>query len=357
MLDRVKVLQALTHIQHKIAPYFSDELQEAQRLIAAVQENPAIAAACRHQNLSRWQGSFAAQFDCPLPTDPYRVMAVDGSQIYPDRHQGTTCGLINIGSIDIQYTRPAAKVTLHTEPHILVPDGSSYDTQTINCLRHAYELEYAATYTFAEATLPSCIFLDGSLIFWHLENKEEPVKQQFLNRYITSLETLYTHKVPTAWYISRPHTKELVQILRYVQEMSDHTSCIALDHIIDMHIAKQMLEPGQRTTLFEHISLRTYYYPDHLRPYFWYQHVGTEIARVEIPAWIAHTADAVTQISMVVQDQALKGLGYPISLAEAHEQAVIKQADREFFYQFFHKINTGNPSLSQKNVRKNKMGI
>ena len=38
---------------------------------------------------------------------PYTVLGVDGSQIYPDRHQGTPCFLINIGSVLLRYAQPS----------------------------------------------------------------------------------------------------------------------------------------------------------------------------------------------------------------------------------------------------------
>ena len=38
-------------------------------------------------------------------------------------------------------------------------------------------------------------------------------------------------------------------------------------------------------------------------------------------------------VHAVVYDQAQKGRGYPVALAEAHEQAVVRGAERELFYE------------------------
>ena len=52
--------------------------------------------------------------------------------------------------------------------------------------------------------------------------------------------------------------------------------------------------------------------------HFYYLNGGAEIARVEVPDWLA-------------QDPELLGLGYPVAISEAHEQAVITGHDREEF--------------------------
>jgi NurA-like 5'-3' nuclease len=101
-------------------------------------------------------------------------------------------------------------------------------------------------------------------------------------------------------------------------------------------------------------------YPDHLKPYFIYLDVGKEIARIEIPAWIAQQSEFVDSICSVVLDQSLKGNGYPVCLAEAHEQAVIKSPDRDFFNHLICKLGVEHKKRmyrSQKSIKKRTMGI
>ena len=88
--------------------------------------------------------------------------------------------------------------------------------------------------------------------------------------------------------------------------------------------------------------------------------VGTEVGRVEIPAWIAQDEKLVDQVAASILDQCHKGYGYPIGLAEAHEQAVIKGPDREFFYHLLQKMSTDRKryiELSPKEMKKRGMGI
>lgn len=54
-------------------------------------------------------------------------------------------------------------------------------------------------------------------------------------------------------------------------------------------------------------------------------------------------------------DQACKGNGYPVAIAEAHEQAVVKGPDRDFFYLLINKLaydEKKRMSLSQKSMKK-----
>jgi NurA-like 5'-3' nuclease len=65
--------------------------------------------------------------------------------------------------------------------------------------------------------------------------------------------------------------------------------------------------------------------------HFFYLRVGNEIARVEIPQWVATDSQLCDRVHALIYDQAMRGQGYPIALARAHEQAVVKASDRRVF--------------------------
>ena len=101
-------------------------------------------------------------------------------------------------------------------------------------------------------------------------------------------------------------------------------------------------------------------YPAHLRPCFVYLHVGDEIVRIEIPAWIAQDSELLTRALRIVRDQSIKGNGYPIALAEAHEQAVVNTADRQFFFEMLYKMAVNENyrlHASQKSLKKRYVSI
>lgn len=79
-----------------------------------------------------------------------------------------------------------------------------------------------------------------------------------------------------------------------------------------------------------------------------------------MPAWIARDEQRVDMIARIVIDQSNKGRGYPVALAEAHEQAVVKGPDREFFYHLICKLGMEQRQrvrVSQKSLKKRGIGI
>ncbi|NES45810.1 DNA double-strand break repair nuclease NurA, partial [Moorena sp. SIO2C4] len=115
------------------------------------------------------------------------------------------------------------------------------------------------------------------------------------------------------------------------------------------------LQPGQRSPLFKS-SARILDLYDHHRIYFCYVHVGTEIARIEMPEWVAQNSALLNQALSLMLGQVYKGYGYPIAVSEAHNQAVIKAGDRNRFFALLEQqmIRAGvkNVGISYKEARK-----
>ena len=60
--------------------------------------------------------------------------------------------------------------------------------------------------------------------------------------------------------------------------------------------------------------------------------MGTEIARVEMPNWVVEDQQLLNQALGIMLAQVNKGFGYPVALAESHNQAVIRGGDRIRFF-------------------------
>ena len=204
---------------------------------------------------------------------------------------------------------------------------------------------------------------DGSLIFWHLESKGEAIQHRFLTSYCSLLQQLHDHRVLHAGYISLPKSRELVNIVRAFSEFSDaarDTQKFAPNFIVDSHVIEFFLKPDYRTIIFENRSPIVKFYTHSLRPCFFYLHNGWEIVRIEIPLWIAQESSLVDRIATVILSQSKKGNGYPVCLAEAHEQAVVTSSDRELFYAMVRKnMDKHNfvHTVSQKSAHKRILGI
>ena len=69
------------------------------------------------------------------------------------------------------------------------------------------------------------------------------------------------------------------------------------------------------------------YYGVH-RAYFFLLATGDEIARIEVPEWVARDQALMATLHAVLVDQIGKGFGYPAVLARADDRAVISLGDR-----------------------------
>jgi len=374
MLNRPKLL---AEIDKMAAALFVDRSREHNVVIEAwralsANEDFAHKAACSTTPwpLPTWHGDPSQAIAITPNMQPYEIFSVDGSQVYPDRHQGTGCFLINTGEVILRYGSNTAPVVFSSTPHLFAGDAQAVDgiepsPDLVNALRQQYELE--AGYQLVKANqrddIDQLLLFDGSLVFWNLESKDKRFRDVFLPRYLATLDKLHTDRIATASYISLPKSKELVNLVR-LQLCNFDTSrdelYAAADYVVDAAIARSFLQPHERSIVFQNNANISSHYPPHLKPCFFYIHIGDEIGRVELPAWLAQDEKMIDTVAHLVLDQCSKGHGYPVALAEAHEQAVIKGHDREFFYLLLQKIGTDHGHhhrISQKSAHKRRMGI
>jgi len=304
----------------------------------------------------------------PAPAAPadYLAVGVDGSQIQPDRHLPLWSYLINVGVALVRYgAAPEARLfsepTWHYRPDELVltdPADSSRQVRVEGAVLAARRFlkELGKGVELAEAApagLPVLVLLDGSLVMWGLAGRrvEGFVREQLIRHGLLPLfDRLHRlvergRRVVAAGYISRPQSAEVVNALRLFICPFDPTACAAhcpsrsafdgracddVGGVLDADLFRG-LGPGERTGLFESQSsvVRELYGPH--RVGFFYLNAGPEVARVEVPWFVAEDPDLLGLCHALVWDQARRGVGYPAVLAEAHEQAVIRGPDRELF--------------------------
>jgi hypothetical protein len=295
-----------------------------------------------------------------LPSD-FAVMATDGSHIDVDRHHSVHCYLINIGSVLLRYgSHPNA--TLTSTPYIYASDEerviSSPDTKgreqsiegtLLNIKRSVEECRYLAELASGLPTGDTAVALiDGSLILWNLEAYPEFVIDILLNKgFLAHLGTIQKlnkdRHIPVASYISYPRSTDVVNALRVAlcpKDFVDSDRCFEcrtrecdfVAGVRDRELFAELLKPGERSALFISPSNIQKCYGSHL-VHFFYLNIGEEIARVEIPEWVANDNTLLNLAHTLILDQCKRGQGYPVALSEAHEQAVVTGADRENFWQ------------------------
>lgn len=290
----------------------------------------------------------------------YTIISSDGSQVYPDRHEGVSCGLINIGTVVIPYRNQGHGVSLTNEPILVLPESfseavSSHDLVSIQ--RQGYELKYAVkTALDLFQAQPGevvqqrrlAILFDGSYIFWHLQSIFG--FEAIVHDYCASLAALEFARIPYGFYISAPNSKDILNLVRLqlCNFNPAHESAYAsIRSFTDATIMAHQLAVNQRSIFFKSSAPVTLLYPVSQQPYFCYLRTASEIGRIELPAWLVQDTALCEQFMASVIDQCEKGSGYPIALAEAHEQAVVKGPDRELFFTL----------LAQSGIRKNKRSL
>jgi len=154
------------------------------------------------------------------------------------------------------------------------------------------------------------------------------------------------HLVSVVGYISMPGSSEVVNLLRLILcDYKPHADCPrhctkiprgqrhcdTIHKTLDRDLFASFLTTGERSSLFKSRSSVVSNYYGSQTIYFFYLNNGKEIARVEIPEWIAKTPTLLNLTHFLLLDQCARGDGYPVALQEAHEQAVITTADREEF--------------------------
>ena len=305
---------------------------------------------------------------------PITVVATDGSQIYPDRHVEPTCYLLNISRIAFQYgtlERPIMEAVpnfryrkQHLEHHFdEVIEAAT--AEAVSAIRDQFELR-ALLEVARAARMPArplVALADGTLIRWMLRGmRNRDLEDRLIAQYAEILTRFREEQIPLCSYISMPASTEVVNLLRVHAGECDAPPAAeeTLEGLTDRRLFESTLRPGERSATFEsssHIQ-RAYGAADRIC-YFYLRTSGhgtrSEVARVEVPQWVAEDAGLLDLVHAVVLGECEKGDGYPMILAEAHERAVIRAREKEAFYQMIERElrTSGLPhALSQKSASK-----
>jgi hypothetical protein len=323
------------------------------------------------------------RYEAPPISTEFTILATDGSHIDVDRHRSTRCYLINIGTVTLHYgTSPSA--ALDSFPHlytgdedlVIVPAGVKGREQPIEGTLLGIKRSVDECHQLAElaAELPqdssTLALLDGSLILWGLEAYPEFVTEALLNKgFLSYLDAIRKpnngKKLALASYISFPRSTDVVNTLRVALCPHDPADCDrycppdkarecdTVAGVQDRELFSNLLGPGERSAIFiSQSSIVQKHYGVH-QVYFFYIKVDDEIARVEVPQWVALDENLLNLVHTLVLDQCQRGQGYPVALSEAHEKAVVTGMDREEFWQLVELslVEEHLPSLSSAKSR------
>jgi len=314
--------------------------------------------------LAQTRAGYLVRFPPAAVPASYRVVATDGSVIHPDRHTPLRYYVLNIGYAMLRYG-VTCEAQLDVATQLCAHDDELYITDrsrrvpvtgTVLGIRRAVaELETASRLIdndiSQEIFQETLALIDGTLILWGLEGLPDFVASWGLKPFLAALATFREKRVPVAGFISFPGSSDVYNVLRVavcdyplhgLPVNCDHCrariateghrpACDQLPDIPDRELFEEALalQPGERSQVFQSSSRVLDHYPPEDRIAFFYLHTGTEVARVEVPAWVAKDQEILDFVHGVLFDQCNRARGYPLALQEAHEQAVIHAEERE----------------------------
>jgi NurA domain len=326
------------------------------------------------------------------PPSSHTVLATDGSQISPSHHEIAYCYLLNTGRIVLHYGQSKLPL-LDSLPEVFYRPEDLYisrqwgirteewmgycrtatETTTLADLASAVrqdQIDFPAIATPDPASPPPTLaMVDGSLIYWFLEQLPVEARDRILDPILQAWETLQRLRVPLVGYISASRSGEALNFLRFqtcpyttpdcqtrCSGILDKAPCQVLEPLRDVALWEQLLEPGQRSPLWRSSAKIQDFYSAEQAIHFCYLHVGSEVARVEMPQWVAVDEGLLSSALSLVIGQVSKGYGYPVALAEAHNQAVVRGGDRSRFFALLERqmVQAGlrNVGTSYKEARK-----
>ena len=351
--DRQTRLASLIEQAGEISP------ETAQEKTTTVGNRPYMAA--------QVQGSLIGSIPPSSPPNNWRTISVDGSHIDVDRHLPIPCYLVNLGGCILTYgSQPNA--VFFNQPQLATEPGDLYlidqvsanneiavTGQLLGILRTVQELEHLVKVVEdSSSDIPTLALIDGTLVLWGLSGEGYPsfVRKYVLHeRFLPALERLRElaeqRPVILAAYVSLPRTTEVTNAIRSCicpysnQQCQDfcnnrraaQSPCNVTNGFWDREIFRELLDPGHCSGLYRTNPAAAQEYYGEQQVYFYYLNSGEEIARVEIPQWVASNQEMLALGRSMILEQCKKGQGYPVAISEAHEQAVINGLDRQLFKQ------------------------
>lgn len=297
----------------------------------------------------------------PAPPCPAEatIIATDGSQILPDRHAAFLYYLINVGVLVYHHGRGRSPEAF-TRPTIEYPkenladgeeveegspaDGDEFiaNSAVVNVRRDLAEIgtlaDTAWEHQFEQP--PLLAILDQRLLYWPaLSGRSE--SKEAIDSWLKGMSRIRECQALLAGYIDRPGKSSVMTLLHTLEFVDDpdfNFSLVGQRKLwagpTDVDLFSQLLQPGERSKIFidvsDHNDRFRGNHEDHEVCFFYLNpgRSGQQIARVDIPMWVARNPAAVDAVHGLLYDQCSLLGSYPYVLTRADEMAVVGRQDQ-----------------------------
>jgi len=266
--------------------------------------------------------------------DQYVLLASDGSQITSSHHDALPISLINISGIFYEpNSRRAPEIQVFSEFIRNAENDISLDIiseDLVNLTRDVAEAGMLAGW-HSETKLPIITISDGPLELFHAPRTSAD-HQQLFQKYLITLEKIHKERKILGGYIDKPRANLVIRMLEIVYQSITGLDLVGVS---DADIFLRLLEPGNRSAIFQLNSPSSNNYTGPLALHFFYLNVGRKdkpwIVRVEINKWTADNIINVCLLHQALLDQCrlMGSQPYPYILHRAHEEAVVHFDEKE----------------------------
>jgi len=284
--------------------------------------------------------------DAPVIRELPPLLAADGSQVNPSRHDAVEFAVINTGIFRIlpaTHLTPSedAETQLYLLDDLRNPDAPLTE-EVVALRRDLNERRLLAERAAREPSQPVITLTDGPLELYR-EPRNNSQFDHLLSEYLTVLQKTGRQGAVSAGYVDKPGSDLVVRLLELTAEPRQPVQETArrrpLGGVLDRVIFAGLLAPGQRSAVFaiqSSMAERFAVYDPALQPCFFYLNVGNHparpwMARVEIPRGVAEQTDLVDALHAVLLQQCrqMGSKPYPYALHRAHEIALITRLEKE----------------------------
>jgi hypothetical protein len=382
-LDYTAIQSRLQHLAGQINARQNAEAEKAGRAAILMDslagQNDAsreaiLSAAALNANLRSavpTDEDITAVFTAPAFSQDYTLLAADGSQVNPNRHDSIPFGVINIGvfRVDSSMQTPPREIV---ETQLLNLDEITNEYglvgEEVIALRRDLRERRKLAELAREIGGTVLALTDGPLELFR-DPQGSPETQNEFEQYISVLHELAALGTVTGGYVDRPGSDLVVRMLGILDPASQDSGANSeksLSPLSDAFLFRDRIPPLARSAIFAIHSRSAQSYPDETALHFFYLNTGfpgkPSLARVEIPQWVAGDKDRVGLLHAVLLEQCglLGGMPYPYALHRSHEIALVTMLDKDQIEQMISRemIAQGMnpPAPSNKQFTKNLAG-
>jgi hypothetical protein len=266
------------------------------------------------------------------------VLAADGSQVNPSRHDEVIFGLINVGLFRMAPGETPAEAStghLFRDDELYPARGGMINEDLVALKRDLRERNFLLEKARQEDGLVLAL-VDGPLLYRKPRDvsgaHSDPEVQQAFDEFLSVTEQMAEGGTIMAGYVDKPGADLLVRLLELADtpasQLAQADKHRPLRRVSDVALLRGLLGPGQRSAVFALESSDARVFSERTHPHFFYLNVGAGkpyLVRVEIPGWIAGNAAVIGTLHAVLLEQCrmMGPKAYPYALHRAHEIALV----------------------------------